>query len=123
MKMLRKECRLGRRIFDRAVMIADGAGGWREIEQADAMRLLERVQERREGVLYGYALNLDRLWRCIEAIAAEWPVGDLADDGRYRPAATGDSAHARNGLGATESAPNRKRAPLGFPARNGGRLL
>lgn len=64
-----------------AVMV-DADIGRRPWTDNDNMALLEEIQKTRPGVLYGHAFNLERLRRCVNAVAAEHPIGELGDDGR-----------------------------------------
>ncbi|MBD9538763.1 MULTISPECIES: hypothetical protein [Ensifer] len=81
MAMVRGRNRLSLDVRTGAVMV-DSDNGRRPWTDDDDMALLEVIQKARPGVLNGHAFNLDRLRRCVHAVAAEHPIGDLADDGR-----------------------------------------
>ncbi|RVJ12578.1 hypothetical protein [Sinorhizobium medicae] len=82
MAMVRGRIRLSLDARTGAVMV-DADNGRRPWTDDDNMALLEEIQKARPGVLNGHVFNLQRLRRCVHAVAAEHPIGDLADDGRH----------------------------------------
>lgn len=81
MAMVRGRFRLSLDVRTGTITV-DADSGRRPWTEDDNMALLEEIQKARPGILNGHAFNLERLRKCVHAVAAEHPIGDLADDGR-----------------------------------------
>ncbi|MDW9518096.1 hypothetical protein GOC53_19790 [Sinorhizobium medicae] len=82
MAMVRGRLRLSLDVRTETVMV-DADNIRRPWTEDDNLAVLEEIQKARPGVLNGHSFTYERLRRCVHAVAAEHPIGDLIDEGSH----------------------------------------